>query len=369
MKIIQTYSDAQNTAQSFLIGQRTMAMARDGHHVCALVNSSSRLAELFKRHPDMITTLTSGFAFGSSLSLPIKLQRLFDSPDSDNRTVVHCPDIQLADKALLARKSNAANIKVILELSTGVPPVSSAVNRHVLSSVDAVVLPSQTDADMLLGSGAWVNSDRVHVIAPGVVLPEIIVPDDNDDDKPEDEERDDEMTVVWADSILPGCGLDTIVEALGYMHRKRIRLIVAGQGPGRYAMPIIKRSRSLGIADRIEWLGNAVPDHNLLSKADVGLISAPHSPQALSAAAIFMSAGIPVIWADGSLAREIVMDDVDGMHAGHTVDDWCEIIGMLFSDPALRSQLGRDARAKAEAQYSMSRHTDSLTRLYLTLKS
>ena len=372
MKIIQTFSDPRNSSLSLLTEERTAALASLGNAVGLLAPAGSRLAERFARPDSGVQVLTSRFSVGSSMTVPVKLQRLLGKGSRDDMAVFHCPTISLADRALMACKA-AGRGKVVLELPVGTPPPDKPLTRYVLESVDAVILPSQADADMLLGSGAWINHRRLRVVSPGVSLPHpettaASCPLPADAAKARRPHKGPgTLTLIWSGEMRPGCGLDSLVEALGTNHHLRIDLIVAGQGPGRYVMPIIRRTRALGIDARIEWAGDTAPTPQLIDRADAGIITAPHSPVAISSAAIYMAAGIPVIWADGPLARDTVMSDVDGIICGHTSDDFADALRALIDDPDWRLQLGHDARAKAEAQFSLNRHTDALSSLYLSL--
>lgn len=370
MKIIQTFSDPRNSSLSLLTEERTAALAALGHAVGLLAPAGSRLADRFARPQSGVRLVTSRFSIGSGLTVPVKLQRLMGKAGETDMVVFHCPTVALADRALMACKA-ARRGRVVLELPVGTPPPDTPLSRYVLESVDAVIMPSQADADMLLGSGAWISPQRIRVIPPGVRLPH---PEGNaaSCELPQAASRKPRrgpgtLTLIWSGEIRPGCGLDSLVEAMGAHHHLRIELIVAGQGPGRYVMPVIRRSRTLGIDTRIEWAGDTGPTPNLVAEADAGIITSPHSPFAISSAAIYMAAGLPVIWADGPLARDTVMSDVDGIICGHTSDDIGDALRNLVDDPSWRLQLGHDARAKAEAQFSLRNHTDALSSLYMSL--
>ncbi|MBO4944838.1 MAG: glycosyltransferase family 4 protein [Muribaculaceae bacterium] len=361
MKIIQTYSWPRQTPCSQIIENRIKELARRGHTIEVLVHSSNGMAQRLNRPENHINVQTSRFALGSSLTLPVKIQKML-SENHDSMTVIHCPTLQLANFAIMASKATGSRARIILEPRLGIPPKDDAMSRLVLSQIDALILPSQTDADILMGSGACISAEKVHVLYPGVSLPDKIAVDNT-----HGKECSDGLTLIWAGEITPGCGLDTLVEALGSGHRMKIKLIVCGQGQGRYVMPIIRRSRSLGIAERIEWAGDTAPTPSMLEKADGGLITAPHDPDAIAAAAHYMAYGLPVIWADGTLAREFVMPDVNGIISGHGIDDWRDAIHSLIHDSEKQHQLANDVRSKAKAQFDIQEHINQLTKIYLGL--
>lgn len=361
MKIIQTYSSPRQTPCSQIIENRIKELIRRGHSVEALVHSSNGMAQRLKQPDRGINVQTSRFSLGSSFTLPVKIQKML-TDNHDSMTVIHCPTLQLANFAIMASKATGTRTRIIIEPRVGIPPKDDAMSRLVLSQIDALILPSQTDADIIMGAGVCISAEKVHVLYPGVSLPLEIPAEDAEEQK-----KSDGLTLIWAGEITPGCGLDTLVEALGSGHRMKIKLIVCGQGQGRYVMPIIRRSRSLGIAERIEWAGDTGPTAAMLEKADGGVITAPHDPNGIAAAAHYMAYGLPVIWADGALAREFVLPDVDGIIAGHGIEDWRDAIHSLIHDVEKQHQLGHDVRSKAKAQFDIQEHINQLTKIYLGL--
>lgn len=64
-----------------------------------------------------------------------------------------------------------------------------------------------------------------------------------------------ELLIMWLGNITPGCGLRELIDQLGTEAEKPWRLRVVGQGMAKVVSPILKRTKALDIADRIEWVG------------------------------------------------------------------------------------------------------------------
>jgi len=73
----------------------------------------------------------------------------------------------------------------------------------------------------------------------------------------------------------------------------------------------------------------------------------------------FMACGVPVVAAAVGVNTEIIQDGVNGFLAS-TESEWDQKLGLLLSDPALRSRLGAAGRKTIEERYALSVHAPRL---------
>lgn len=99
-----------------------------------------------------------------------------------------------------------------------------------------------------------------------------------------------EPLYMWLGNIKAGCGLGDVIERLGQITDRRWRLRVVGNGKAAVAVPILKRAKALGIADRIDWMGYSANPYELMAGVCAG-IARPDS----TALREFSAASIPVI--------------------------------------------------------------------------
>lgn len=102
-----------------------------------------------------------------------------------------------------------------------------------------------------------------------------------------------EPLLMWLGNITPDCGLRELIEELAKSADKPWRLRVVGEGAARVASPILKRTRALDIADRIEWIGYSSNPYEHMSGVSAGIVT--NSKGLRSVAAMeFRAASVPV---------------------------------------------------------------------------
>lgn len=80
----------------------------------------------------------------------------------------------------------------------------------------------------------------------------------------------------------------------------------------------------------------------------------------------YMAAGVPPVASDVGANRQLVDSGRDGFLAT-TEQQWCEALERLAGDVDLRARLGRNARAKVEAGYSLQRTGPVVAQLFADL--
>lgn len=100
--------------------------------------------------------------------------------------------------------------------------------------------------------------------------------------------------MMWLGRITADCGLPALIEALGRLTDKPWRLRIVGEGESRTVMPMVHRTRALGINDRIEWTGYTDCVYTPMNGVGLGIITRPDVDKHM-AAKEFAAAGIPVV--------------------------------------------------------------------------
>ena len=136
--------------------------------------------------------------------------------------------------------------------------------------------------------------------------------------------------------------------------------LAAGTGPEGDALH--DRAQSLGVADRVRWLGQVADVRPVLAAADV--VAMPSLAEGLGVAAIeAMAAGRPVVASAVGGLPELIADGEQGLlvPAGDA-DALAAALGRCLGDADLRARLGAGGRLRAE-QFStaaMARGTASV---------
>lgn len=103
-----------------------------------------------------------------------------------------------------------------------------------------------------------------------------------------------EPLLMWLGNITADCGLRELIEELGRQASKSWRLRVVGQGKAKVVSPVLKRTKALGIADRIEWTGYSSNPYEQMRGVSVGIVTNPKGLESV-AAMEFAAASVPVI--------------------------------------------------------------------------
>jgi glycosyltransferase involved in cell wall biosynthesis len=153
--------------------------------------------------------------------------------------------------------------------------------------------------------------------------------------------------------LHPNKGFDQLLEALA--EARQVHLWIAGDGPLR---PHLERlAESLGIADRVRFLGWREDVPALLAAADLLVCPSLHEPLG-NVVIEAWSAGLPVVAAASDGPAALIEDDVNGMlvplpgRPGGGPRALARGIERVSKDPGLRARLGQAGRRAYEAEFT-----------------
>ncbi len=134
------------------------------------------------------------------------------------------------------------------------------------------------------------------------------------------------------------------------------RMLVAGSGPDEAWLR--HRAASLGLADRIHWLGHVPHDDMpaVYNAADVVLMLSVHTETFAFAVAEPMACGRPVVASGVGGVVSLVAHGDDGfLVPPRGVDEATAISATLARDPAARARVGEAARQTILAHFTLER--------------
>jgi glycosyltransferase involved in cell wall biosynthesis len=240
--------------------------------------------------------------------------------------------------------------------------------RGLHSQMAAVLANSRNVARQLLGEG--VRVERLGLIYNGL---------DTELRACNDRERIRKMlgidqaalVLVIVANLIPYKGHLDLIEALGRVTCSLPtdwRLLIVGRDDGA-ASAVAARSRSLGIASRIAFLGARTDLPDLLGASDIGLLSS-HEEGFSNAVLEGMWAGLPMIVTDvGGNAEAVINGETglvvparDPIALGHA-------ILRLASDPDARRAFGESGRRRVDRYFTLSSCVASYEALYSGLQA
>ncbi len=169
--------------------------------------------------------------------------------------------------------------------------------------------------------------------------------------------------VVFAGRLSDEKGVDVLVEAVA--GRSDLRLDVAGDGPARPRLETLAAER--GAADRIRFHGRLAADalQDLLRSASVAVVPSRWYENMPLAVLEAFASGLPVVGTALGGVPELIEPGVDGaIVAPNDPAALGETLAAFVGEPERSMTLGRNARAKAEREYSPAVHMERLDALY-----
>jgi colanic acid/amylovoran biosynthesis glycosyltransferase len=167
-------------------------------------------------------------------------------------------------------------------------------------------------------------------------------------------------------------GFEYGIRAFSRVVRSGQRATLTLVGTGELEPSYRKLIAELGVEPYVTFAGMLTPDEVAETLAETDVLLAPsctarngNLESGLLVAKEAGAASVPVIGSLHGGIPEIVEDGITGYLVPER-DEWAlaDRLGILLSDPALRTRLGRSARAKMEREYNLSRQVEMLESLY-----
>jgi len=176
-----------------------------------------------------------------------------------------------------------------------------------------------------------------------------------------------DMLILSMARLAPDKGLDYLIAAAENLLRteRQFRIVIAGDGPVRTRLEEL--TRSLGIADWVNFLGFREDVSDLLAACD--LVVLPSLREGLSIALLeAMAAGKPIIATSIGSHKELACQaEIARLVPPADAAALCEAILQVGGYPDLRTRLGTNARTLFETHYTEERMLNAYKQLYFDL--
>lgn len=173
-------------------------------------------------------------------------------------------------------------------------------------------------------------------------------------------------------SLAPKYGIDTLIEAFALLvpAHPGLRLRIVGSGPQETELKEL--SVSLGVGDRIDWVGRVghaeVPDE--LRKMDVYAALSKLDSESFGVAVIEASAcGVPVVVSDVGGLPEVVVQDATGFVVPRSDPSAAaQKIELLLYSPEIRERMGGSGRKHVLSHYEWDNCVDRMLEVLRSTK-
>ena len=199
------------------------------------------------------------------------------------------------------------------------------------------------------------------VIIPNGVDTDLYHPLPPDADRPAGPDR-----ILFVGRFDPRNGLGTLLEAARILKDEGRDFVVQVVGDGPMRPVYHRRARSLGLGDRIEWLGLINEERPRLYR-EATVFAAPCVLASFGVVLIeAMASGTPIVCADNTGFRQVIRDGAPGRFvAPGDAADLAKGIGELLDDRPLRADWGARGRRIACERYSWDGVSARVEDLYL----
>jgi glycosyltransferase involved in cell wall biosynthesis len=235
---------------------------------------------------------------------------------------------------------------------------------RMLRALDAVIAPSPTCRGELIEAGF--ATDRIHVIANGVDLAKFQL-DSRLEATPPVISHGGPM-VAFTGRLIETKGLLELLDAWSLVLREipDARLCLVGSGP--LEAELRRRAALPPLADRVHLVGEVADVRPFLRAASAYAFPswAEGLPNALLEA---MAMRLPCVASDIGPIRDAMRDGEEGLLIPvRAPDKLAAALITILSQPDLAARLGRAARKRVEADFSLEREVDHLEALYRELR-
>jgi len=176
-----------------------------------------------------------------------------------------------------------------------------------------------------------------------------------------------DLLILSVSRLAADKGLEYLIQAAAMFPAagRRIRVAIAGDGPARETLEQL--AASLGINDRISFLGFRDDIGDLLAASDMVVL--PSIREGLSISLLeAMAAGKPIVATSIGSQREVASrGEMACLVPPADTQSLCESITRLAADPVRMSRLGANARAVYSNHYTEGEMLQSYRQVYLDI--
>ena len=176
-----------------------------------------------------------------------------------------------------------------------------------------------------------------------------------------------DLVVASVMQLLPRKNPAVLVEACGLLAKRgiRIRLLVAGDGPLHSELEEL--GHTLGIGDRVHWLGHQARPERVMQAADLFVLTSVGEAFGLVLAEA-MACGLPIVGSNSGAIPEIVEDGKTGFLVPPlSPEGFADAIDKLAHDASLRLRMGAAGRRRAQQLFSVESHVQHMLEVYETI--
>lgn len=170
---------------------------------------------------------------------------------------------------------------------------------------------------------------------------------------------------MYHGQLIPGKGVETLIDALSLLKGLRLRLKIVGNGTPDYVDRLRRRAITRGVMESIDWHKHSNNPLELIRASDFGVLPSQIEEACGMANIEYMACGRPQVCTSNGAQSEYITDGREGflVPPGNPVL-LAEAMRKLATDIALRRRMGERALKTFRNTLSWQSFISKLTPLY-----
>lgn len=299
------------------------------------------------------------FDFGSARVLARTISTL-----PEGSVTIHAHGFRNAFTALLARKiARRKDVRIVMTRHKVKKGIDSWLFRRIYRNLDAMIFVSRLARDRFLSS--WhgrplpFSQEKLHVLHNSLNVPVL---------SPVPRKKGGPVTAMFHGPLIPGKGIEVLIDAMSMLKGERIRLRIVGSGESDYTDKMRRRAITRGVMDMIDWRKHTAAPSPLqqISECDFGVLPSLAEEAFGLSNTEYMLCGRPQICTANGAQSEYITDGREGFFVSPgNPARLAEAMRKLAGDPELRQRMGERAFATFCDTLSWNHFVSYLTPLYI----
>jgi glycosyltransferase involved in cell wall biosynthesis len=276
-------------------------------------------------------------------------------------TIIHVHHYRDAFTALVARKlSGRKDIKIVSTRHVVRRGRDSFLYSRVYRNIDCQIFVSEIALRRFIS--AWPYSplpfpeSRLKVIHNSIRIADIgFTPQPDKGPK----------VAMFHGPLVPGKGLETLIDALPQVKGHRLRLRIVGSGDSDYTDKLRRRAQARGVMEMIDWKKDVDDAHPLIRQCHFGVLPSVIAEAFGLSNIEYLANSRPVICTNNGAQPEYMTDGHEAiMIAPSDTAALSEAMIRLADDDALREEMSRTAYESFTLNMPWHKYADKMRKVY-----
>lgn len=276
-------------------------------------------------------------------------------------TIVHVHSYRDAFIVLVARHlARRPDIKVVVSRHKVKRALNTWLFRRIYKRVDRHIFVSEIAKTRFLSS--WrrtrcpIPEERMHVLFNSIYIPDVEI-----GEEPEKGPK----VGMFHGPLIPGKGVETLIDALPRLKGKRVRILIVGGGDPDYVDKLRRRAIVRGVMEMIDWKKLTEDPHTLIESCHFGIQPSVELEAFGMSNIEYMAHGRPVVCSNNGAQPEYITDGVEGyLVPPADASALGEAILRMATDDDERRRMGAAALQRFQSTLSWPHFTSRLQEIY-----